>query len=185
MKKNCTFLDLPFLKSAICGYINTLFYRRIVNMAVTRKGKTTAGTMDPAERQKKKKLIRGIILLAVLLMIAAGCVLCVYWLKNRMFKENKRFILQHTNIVSSGYWGKDAATTRRLLNKLDLHIGKSNLLNSSRINCARNCAPYPMWKTPRSGRYCRIRWRSGSKNAPPGHLSGGRDRRWWWMPTVW
>ena len=96
-------------------------------MATTRKSKTSAGANDPALRQKKKKLIRGIILLAVLLMIAAGCVLCVYWLKNRMFEDNKRFILRHANIVSSGYWGKDAATTRRLLNKLDLHIGKSNL----------------------------------------------------------
>lgn len=92
-----------------------------------RKSKSSAGTVDPAERQKKKKLIRGIILLALLAAIIAGCVLGLYWLKNRMFKDNDHFILRQTNINSSGYWGKNPVTTSRLLRKLDLQIGKSNL----------------------------------------------------------
>lgn len=98
-------------------------------MATTRKSKSSAAANDPALRQKKKKLIRGIILLAMLLIVIAGCVLGIYWLKNRMFEDNKRFILRHANIVSSGYWGKDVTTAKRLLNKLDLHIGKSNLFD--------------------------------------------------------
>ncbi|MBE6402631.1 MAG: FtsQ-type POTRA domain-containing protein [Lentisphaeria bacterium] len=96
-------------------------------MATVRKSKSPAGTNDPAVRQKKKKLIRGIVLLCILLIVMIGCVLGLYWLKNRMFEDNKRFTLRHVNIVSSGYWGKDSITARQLLNKLDLHIGKSNL----------------------------------------------------------
>ena len=96
-------------------------------MATVRKSKSSAGTNDPAVRQKKKKLIRGIVLLCVLLMVVIGCALGLYWLKNRMFEDNKHFTLRRVNIVSSGYWGKDGTTAKRLLNKLDLHIGKSNL----------------------------------------------------------
>ena len=96
-------------------------------MAVTRKGKTTAGTMDPAERQKKKKLIRGIILLMMLAIIISGCILALYWLKGYMFRNNNHFILRNANIASSGYWGKDPLTANRLLQKLNLKINSSNL----------------------------------------------------------
>ena len=92
-----------------------------------RKSKGSAGTVDPAERQKKKKLIRGIILLVFLAAVITGCVLWLYWLKNRMFRENEHFTLRHTNIISSGYWGKNPVTSGILLRKLDLQNGKTNL----------------------------------------------------------
>ena len=40
-------------------------------MAAMRQNKKSAGTVDPAARQKKKKLVRGIILLTVLIFLIA------------------------------------------------------------------------------------------------------------------
>ncbi|MBO5922954.1 MAG: FtsQ-type POTRA domain-containing protein [Lentisphaeria bacterium] len=96
-------------------------------MAAMRQNKKSAGTVDPAARQKKKKLVRGIILLTVLIFLIVGCAAALFWLNNRMFKENKHFILRRANIVSNGYWGKGSHTTDRLLRKLNLHINESNL----------------------------------------------------------
>ena len=96
-------------------------------MAAMRQNKKSAGAADPAARQKKKKLIRGIILLVLLVFIIAGFTVALFWLKNRMFKENRRFTLRNANIISNGYWGKGTLTSSQLLRKLNLHINESNL----------------------------------------------------------
>ena len=96
-------------------------------MAAMRQSKKNAGTVDPAARQKKKKLIRGIILLAVLGGVLAGCTVALFWLNKCMFKENKHFILRNADIISNGYWGKGNLTASKLLRKLDLQIDRSNL----------------------------------------------------------
>ena len=98
-------------------------------MATARKNKSTSGSVDPAVRQKNKKLIRGIILLAILALMIASCIAGMYWMKNRMFEDNRHFILKKVNVVSSGYWGKDSLTANRLMRKLDLQIDKNNIFS--------------------------------------------------------
>lgn len=96
-------------------------------MAVSRKTKNSSQSANPAVRQEKKKLLRGIILLAVLVLLIAGGVAALFWLQDRMFKGNDHFVLRHVNIESSGYWGKGIENRRVLLGKLNLQAGKDNL----------------------------------------------------------
>ena len=85
--------------------------------------------MATAARQEKKKLRRGIILLVVLLVLLIGCVAALWWLKHRMFEKNPRFTLQHVQVESSGYWGKDAVKRNALIRKLDLRTGRQNIFD--------------------------------------------------------
>ena len=121
-------------------------------MAATRKGKGAAGANDPAERQKKKKLIRGIIFLVMLAAVLVGCVLAIFWLKSYMFKNNNHFILRNVNVVSSGYWGRDPLTSNQLLQKLNLQVNSSNLFAISsgqlrkELRSIPNIADAQVWK---------------------------------------
>ncbi len=97
-------------------------------MAVRSKNKTTAAA-NPAVRQEKKKLLRGIILLAMVCLFIAGCAAALFWLKSRMFKGNEHFLLRVVNIESSGYWGKGIDNRRILMDKLKLRPVRDNLFD--------------------------------------------------------
>ena len=96
-------------------------------MAAARKTKNSTPT--PAERQEKKKLRRGVILLTVLFILLVALGVAMWWLKHRMFEKNPRFTLKHIQVESSGYWGKDVLRRNALIRKLDLRAGQQNLFD--------------------------------------------------------
>lgn len=94
-------------------------------MAVKRKNTTAA--LSPAERQEKRKLRHGIVLLVSLVLLIAGITAGLIWLNKRMFEENKHFTLRRVEIVSSGFYGKSAVSRRELVRRMNVTPGQDNL----------------------------------------------------------
>lgn len=96
-------------------------------MAAIRKNKNNSNGDSPALRQEKRKLRRGIILLAILFIFIAGCGVAAWWLKHRMFEQNRHFLLRQVTVESSGFWGKNSENRNALIRKLNLSINSDNL----------------------------------------------------------
>ena len=96
-------------------------------MAANAKTKNANNAPNAAARQEKRKLRRGLLMLGILLLMLVGCALALWWLKHRMFEKNPNLILRQVNVDSRGYWGKSAASRRRLIEQLKIEIGKDNL----------------------------------------------------------
>ena len=98
-------------------------------MAAPRKSKpaTTAGKKT-VSNVEQKKLKRGLLLIASLLLIVVSCVLALWWIKNRLFSENKRFTLRVVEIHSTGYWAQNENNRVLLLQKANLQPGKDTLM---------------------------------------------------------
>ena len=98
-------------------------------MPPVRKNKNTVNSDSPAVRQEKRKLRRGIILLAIIGCFIVGSLVCAWWLKHRMLEQNRHFLLRRVTVESSGFWGKSAENRNALIRKLDLALNQDNLFN--------------------------------------------------------
>ena len=96
-------------------------------MAAIRKNKNNSNNDSPALRQEKRKLRRGIVLLVILFIFITGCVVAAWWLKHRMFEQNRHFLLRQVTVESSGFWGKNSENRNALIKKLNLGINSDNL----------------------------------------------------------
>ena len=111
-------------------------------MATARKTRETA-VPAAAERQAKKKLRQGIILLIIILLLMIGCGVLLWYLNSRLFEKNPRFTLQNIEIISSGFWGKNAENRSALVRKLDLKIGKDNLFGLNFVKLRQDLRSMP------------------------------------------
>lgn len=96
-------------------------------MAPVRKTKNAQNNDSPAVRQEKRKLRRGMVLLAVTFAFIVACGVAIWWLKHRMFEQNRHFLLRQVTVESSGFWGKSVENRHALIRKLDLRINSDNL----------------------------------------------------------
>ena len=98
-------------------------------MATVRKSKPASTTgKKTVSNVEQKKLKRGLLLIASLLLIVVSCVLALWWIKNRLFAENKRFTLRVVEIHSTGYWAQNENNRVLLLQKVNLQPGRDNLM---------------------------------------------------------
>ena len=96
-------------------------------MAAIRKNKNNSNSDSPASRQEKRRLRRGIVLLVILFIFISGCVVGAWWLKHRMFEQNRHFLLRQVTVESSGFWGKNSENRDALIRKLNLGINSDHL----------------------------------------------------------
>ncbi len=109
----------------------------------SRNSKNSPVAVNPAARQEKKKLRRGIFALLLLLFIVVSGGFLLYWLDHQFFDRNERFTLKEVEILSSGYWGKSSENRADLIRRLALHPGMDNLfaLQPEKIRAAIRAIP--------------------------------------------
>ena len=93
----------------------------------TRSGKNNSSGNTPVQRQERRKLWRGVIALAALLLLLIAIGFLLFWLNCQFFDRNARFTLNHITIESTGYWGQSAENRAELLRFMRLHPGSDNL----------------------------------------------------------